>query len=83
MALGATNINIWTFRALFYMIINDNIGWGRVILGQGNSGTGRAILDKKYFHQVKQNIWPKNYRNIVGRHPLHVPVALELWRVLW
>ena len=52
------------------------VGWGRVIPGQGNSGTVRAISDKKYFHQVKQSIWPKNYRNIVGRHPLHVPVAL-------
>ena len=60
------------------------IGWGRVIPGQGNSGTVlRAISDKKYFHQVKQSIWPNNYRNVVGRHPLHVPVALELWRVLW
>ena len=35
------------------------IGWGRVIPGQGNSGTVRAISDKKYFHQVKQSIWPK------------------------
>ena len=61
----------------------NQVGWGRVIPGQGNSGTVRAISDKKYFHQVKQSIWPKNYRNIVGRHPLHVPVALELWRVLW
>ena len=54
------------------------VGWGRVILGQGNSGTGRAIPDKKYFHQVKKIIWPKNCRNIVARHLLHVPVAWEL-----
>ena len=44
--------NLWIF---FHLCV----GWGRVIPGQGNSGTVRAISDKKYFHQVKQSIWPK------------------------
>ena len=39
----------------------------RAILGQGGQ-----FWTKNIFSQC---IWPTNYRNIFGRHPLHVPVA--------